>query len=142
MPRIHIHLADSDRERLGYSEPLELHYLDLMQLEAEVLQKEIPGFDPDAWLDFLKDAANVHHRKALIWCALRRQGVKVSYPELDFKRREFSFSDPDAPAEPEGKDEGSIPDRTSNASDEPTSPSSPTSTASSPSDPTEHPSGP
>lgn len=141
MPRLHIHLSDADRERLGYTEPLELHYLDLMQLEAEVLQKEIPGFDPDDWGGFLKDDKNLHWRKAILWCALRRQGVHIPYQELDFNRRAWDFTNPDA-AEPEGKDESSTHDKTSSGNDEPTSPSSPTSTESSPSDQTETPSVP
>lgn len=131
MSRIRIYLADADRERLGYTEPLEMDFLVLMQLEAEVLQKEVPAFDPDDWGGFLSDSKGPHFRHVLVWLALRRNGIKLPYAEVDFDRRSFGIETLDV--EPEGKDDSSTPDRTSNSNGDATSPSSPTSSDSSPS---------
>lgn len=88
MPNSVVYLTDKDRERLGVPGPLEVDLAELMQDEAEILDEH--GIDPDGWEEFLRSDA-LRRWRAIVWLALRRNGIQVPYGELNFDRRGMRF---------------------------------------------------
>lgn len=97
-----LRLSDADRERLGVAEWLDYDMTNLSMVEAETLQEQF-GVEPEDRLDWfrgqpvLKDGEPVLDEddepvrkrsmkvyRFIVWCALRRAGVKADPLEFDF----------------------------------------------------------
>lgn len=97
---IRFKLSPEDRERLGAPEVIAFDETRLMLSEARAVQKA-SGYHPDDWFDGLKKGAP-DAVAAVVWLALRRAGVEITYDDVDFDLGALVYEEP----EPEGKDQG------------------------------------
>jgi hypothetical protein len=121
-----IKLADADRARYSCPEVLDCNLSTLMLSEARDLQ-QVTGYSPDELLDLVSGKPEVdpdgqplmhedgrtQRRKRdwmatnppLVWLGLRRAGIVVQYPELDFQVLQATLvATPEAEPREPGKD--------------------------------------
>lgn len=115
--KVRIRLGESDRERYGAPESMEVDIFSVSMVEATIMQagRDVEGLtisyeSPGHWRSALSKG-NMGAILTLVWLGLRRAELKddrrVSYGEIDFDTDAFDYDivpDQEEPNEEVGKD--------------------------------------